>query len=105
MMEHSYGRHVPKSTSNLVAWVIYTFGVLDKCVSSRKEQHTPRLDHIAYDLAPMVCPLRLSCYNDEDAVGQVKRLAARSHPNQLGYQVLQRYAAYVCCRWLRQLTE
>ena len=64
-----------------------------------------RLDHIAYDHAPLHNPLHLACYVEEDGVGQVKRLASRSHPKRLGEQVLSRYAASVCCRWLRQLTD
>ncbi|CAE7361318.1 unnamed protein product [Symbiodinium natans] len=62
-----------------------------------------KADHLAFDLAPRVNPLVLSCYMDEDAVGKMKRLAMKSHPQQLGRQVLARYAAYVCCRWLRML--
>lgn len=65
----------------------------------------PRLDHIAYDHAKAHNPLRLACYSDEDAVGQIKRLAAKAYPKQLSQQVLLRYAAYCCVRWLRQLTE
>ena len=64
-----------------------------------------RLDHIVLDAATDHNPLKLACYMDEDAVGQIKRLAAASNPRQLGFVVLQRYASYVCCRWLRQLTS
>jgi hypothetical protein len=65
----------------------------------------PRLDHVCLDMAPVVNPLRVTCYVDEDAVGRVKVLAVKSHPNRLGFQVLERYSAYVCSRWFRQLTE
>lgn len=65
----------------------------------------PRLDHIAYDHAKAHNPLRLACYSDEDAVGQIKRLAAKAYPKQLSQQVLLRYAAYCCVRWLRQMTD
>lgn len=63
-----------------------------------------RLDHICYDSAQTASPLRLSCYTDEDAMGQIKRLAREANPLRLDVQVLQRYSAYCCCRWLRQLT-
>ena len=65
----------------------------------------PRLDHLVYDQAPVLNPLKQACYQDEDCVGQIKKLCAKSHPNKLGHQVLQRYSAFVCCRWLRQLTD
>ncbi|CAL1141025.1 unnamed protein product [Cladocopium goreaui] len=64
-----------------------------------------KLDHIVYDCAPEVSPLKLSCYTDEDAMGKLKKLAMISYPNQMGRQVLSRYAAYTCVRWLRRLTE
>jgi hypothetical protein len=67
--------------------------------------HHVRLDHIVYDCAPEVSPLKLSCYTDEDAMGKLKKLAMISYPNQMGRQVLSRYAAYTCVRWLRRLTE
>ena len=76
-------------------------------ISSKTErkQHHVRLDHIVYDCAPEVSPLKLSCYTDEDAMGKLKKLAMISYPNQMGRQVLSRYAAYTCVRWLRRLTE
>lgn len=49
--------------------------------------------------------MHASCYLDEDSVGRVKRLAMMSSPLGLGYTVLQRYSAYTCVRWLRQLTS
>ena len=64
----------------------------------------PRLDHLVYDCAPRLSPLPASTYADEDMVGKIKQFALRSHPFRLGYQILQRYSAYCCCRWLRQLT-
>lgn len=64
-----------------------------------------RLDHIVLDSAPQCNPLRIACYSDEDAMGKLKQVAARAHPTKLGEQVLQRYAAFCCCRWLRQLTD
>ena len=72
---------------------------------SAKDEKTKRLDHIVYDCAPEVSPLKLSCYTDEDAMGKLKKLAMISYPNQMGRQVLSRYAAYTCVRWLRRLTE
>ena len=68
-------------------------------------QTVVRLDHIVLDFAPYCNPLRIACYSDEDAMGKLKQLASRAHPTKLGEQVLQRYAAFCCCRWLRQLTE
>ena len=64
-----------------------------------------RLDHLVLDQSPFLSPLHASCYMDEDAMGQIKRLARESGPKSLGYVVLQRYCAYVCCRWLRQLVD
>ena len=64
-----------------------------------------RIDHIAWGSAERLHPLTLSCYLDEDAVGKVKKLAMASHPNKLGRQVLERYACYICVRWLRRLTQ
>lgn len=64
-----------------------------------------RMDHLIYDVAPRMNPLALSTYQDEDAVGKVKRLAMLSHPTRMGGQVLARYSAYVCVRWLRKLSE
>lgn len=66
---------------------------------------TPRLDHIVHDTAPTINPLRISCYADEDGIGQVKRLAMASNPVGLDSQVMNRYAAYCCVRWLRRLTS
>ena len=57
-----------------------------------------RLDHICYDTAQTASPLRLSCYIDEDAMGQIKRLAREANPLRLDVQVLERYSAYCCCR-------
>ena len=62
-----------------------------------------RLDHIVWDQAPQISPLHASCYMDEDGMGQIKRLAAQANPVSLGYTVLQRYSAYTCTKWLRQL--
>lgn len=64
-----------------------------------------RLDHVVWDQASRVSPMHASCYLDEDSVGRVKRLAMMSSPLGLGYTVLQRYSAYTCVRWLRQLTS
>ncbi len=72
--------------------------------SATAKSHS-RLDHICYDTAPVANPLGLSCYTDEDGVGQIKRLAQASNPNGLDFQVLNRYAAYCCVKWLRKLTE
>ena len=62
-----------------------------------------RLDHLVYDVAPLANPIKLSCYADEDAVGKLKRLAMASSPQNMGEYVLNRYAAYVCVRWLRRM--
>ena len=62
-----------------------------------------RLDHLVYDIAPFVNPIKISCYMDEDAVGRVKRLAIASNPMKMGEYVLSRYAAYCCVRWLRRM--
>lgn len=96
------GRHVQNFTSSLdkrlSAWVcVYNFAA-DYFLQ-------PRLDHIAYDHARFYNPLKLACYVDEDGVGQIKRLAAKATPRNLSQQVLLRYAAYICVRWLRKLTE
>ena len=64
-----------------------------------------RIDHLCIDQAALMNPLTLSTYDDEDFVGKCKKLAMRSDVRALGYQTLHRYAAYVCCRWLRQLTD
>ena len=64
-----------------------------------------RLDHLCYDTAPDASPLKLSCYVDEDMVGKLKKFAMISHPVRMGEQVLNRYAAYCCVRWLRKLTD
>ena len=61
-----------------------------------------RLDHIVLDQAQFLCPLQGSNYNDEDMMGNIKTLAAASTPVRLGYQVLERYSAYLCCRWMRR---
>ena len=61
-----------------------------------------RLDHLCIEQAPFLNPFVQSAYTDEDMMGKAKRLAAASSPCRLGFQVLQRYAAYVCCRWLRE---
>ena len=62
-----------------------------------------RLDHICIDHSGMMNPVKVACYVDEDAVGQIKRFAAQANPKRLSNQVMHRYAAYVCCRWLRRL--
>ena len=62
-----------------------------------------RIDHLAIDQAPVMNPFLLSTYDDEDFVGKCKQLAIRSAALNMGYQTLQRYAAYCCCRWLRTL--
>ena len=62
-----------------------------------------RLDHLCLDDAMRLGVLESSTYMDEDMVGKIKRFAMKSHPNGLGHQVLNRYAAYVCVRWLRLL--
>ena len=62
-----------------------------------------RLQHIVLDSAPPMQVLQCSTYLDEDMVGRVKQFALRSHPKGMGRQILLRYAAYVCCSWLRSL--
>lgn len=69
-------------TTNITTWCTF--------------EYWPRLDHLCYDAATQCNPLKVACYMDEDAVGQVKRLASRAHPKNLAEQVLSRYAAYVC---------
>ena len=64
-----------------------------------------RLDHLVLDQAQFANPLLTSTYDDEDFVGKTKRLAMIASPVSLGHNVLERYAAYVCVRWLRQLTD
>ena len=64
-----------------------------------------RIDHLVIDQAPLMNPLILSTYDDEDFVGKCKRLALLSDPQNFSYQICERYAAYVCVRWLRQLTN
>ena len=61
-----------------------------------------RLDHLVLDQAQYLNPLVGSNYNDEDMMGKIKVLAKLSTPTRLGFQVLERYSAYVCCRWLRE---
>ena len=68
-------------------------------------QADPRIDHLVYDCAPLWNPLVQSTYQDEDYVGKIKKLAMLSSPQRMGQQVLERYSAYVCVRWLRQLKE
>ncbi|CAL1132352.1 unnamed protein product [Cladocopium goreaui] len=67
-----------------------------------------KLDHIVYDCAPEVSPLKLSCYTDEDAMGKLKKLDEISddfisQPDGTTSSVI--YAAYTCVRLLRRLTE
>ena len=64
-----------------------------------------RLDHLCIDQAARLNPLVTSTYDDEDFIGKCKQLAIRCTANQLPLGALQRYAAYVCCRWLRRDTE
>ena len=71
------------------------------CVISRNG--ALRLDHLCYDTAPRQSLLMASTYADEDMIGKIKQFAARSHPVRLGFQVLNRYAAYTCCRWLKEM--
>ncbi|CAK8987453.1 unnamed protein product [Durusdinium trenchii] len=61
------------------------------------------LDHLVFDQAARHNPLLLSTYGEEDFVGRVKRFAMLSHPRQMGKQVLLRYSAYCCTRWMRNL--
>lgn len=60
-----------------------------------------RLDHLVIDQAKFLSPLSNSGYSDEDMVGKIKLLAVKSSPLRLGFQILERYSAYTCCRWLR----
>lgn len=60
-----------------------------------------RLDHLVLDQAKFMSPLGNANYSDEDMMGKVKVLAKQSSPQRLGFQVLERYSAYVCCRWIR----
>ncbi|CAJ1459448.1 unnamed protein product [Effrenium voratum] len=83
-------------------------GVARACIDNDKLLYKIRpkghkLDHLVLDQAPKFNPLWASTYGDEDMVGRIKDFARRSHPNQLGRQVLDRYAAYCCCRWMRKL--
>ncbi|CAL1148367.1 unnamed protein product [Cladocopium goreaui] len=64
-----------------------------------------QLDHLVIDQSMYCNPMATSTYDDEDFVGKTKKMAQMCQPLYLGYQCLERYAAYVCCRWLRQLTE
>lgn len=64
-----------------------------------------RLDHLCYDQALRFNPLLLSTYSDEDFIGKCKALAMKCSPSRLGFQCLERYSAYVCCKWLRRLTD
>ena len=59
---------------------------------------------MCYDSARIASPLKMACYVDEDCIGQIKRIAREANPQRLDVQVMQRYAAYCCVRWLRQLT-
>lgn len=61
-----------------------------------------RLDHLVLDQSPFLGPLANSTYMDEDYVGKVKKLAMASTPQQMGRQVLGRWSAYACVRWLRR---
>lgn len=66
--------------------------------------YLPRLDHLVLDQAQRLNPLTLSTYQDEDYVGKAKRMALNSaNPPKMGYQCLQRYAGWICCRWLREM--
>ena len=60
-----------------------------------------RLDHLVIDQAKFLSPLSNSGYSDEDMMGKIKALAVKSTPQRLGFQILERYSAYTCCRWLR----
>lgn len=62
-----------------------------------------RLDHLCFETAPRFSLLMASTYADEDMMGKIKQFAMRANPVRMGYQVLNRYAAYTCCRWLRQM--
>ena len=69
-------------------------------VSDMVRKRLLRLDHIVLDQAAFLSPLIQSTYMDEDLMGRIK-LAVASSPMKLSFQVLSRYAAYICCRWLR----
>lgn len=64
---------------------------------------THQLDHLVLDQARRCNPLWVASYSDEDYVGKVKTMAVRAVPNGLCFQVLQRYCAFVCIRWRREL--
>ncbi|CAL1139860.1 unnamed protein product [Cladocopium goreaui] len=62
-----------------------------------------QLDHVVMDQAQRCNPLWVACYADEDYVGKIKKMAALAVPTGLEMQVLQRYCAFVCTRWRRQV--
>lgn len=99
-----YGRYGQSSISTTTAHMRHLFAL--------------RLDHICLDQSLLMSPLHASCYGDDDMatrlshsalhcskVGKAKGLAVRSTPRRLGRQVLFRWAAYVCVRWLRRLGD
>lgn len=99
-----------KFDRNIISFVadlleVFLWSISEKALCAVMTWPVLRLEHIVYDCAPRLSPLPSSTYADEDMVGKIKQFAMRSHPARLGYCILQRYAAYCCCRWLREMTE
>lgn len=106
MMHNCYGKFVQNTTClSTHSMRVCLRHCLLLCISTVAAIKQLRLDHLVLDQCQRLNPLQLSTYDDEDFVGKIKRLCMLSHPSQMGFQVLERYSAFVCCRWLRRQTE
>ena len=61
------------------------------------------ITHIAYD--SRANPRRNSAYDDEDIVGQMKRLYNTCHVMTAALRTLQRYVLQMCLKWWEILHE
>ena len=107
------GRHLRASEHLLLcryleaALVSYNHLAVGAAQAGRKLYKViPKFHAITHYYSIGINPRRVSCYQDEDMVGRMKRIYVRCHGATAPRRALQRYAVLACIRWwdvLRQL--
>ena len=63
------------------------------------------VQHMCFEFAPQANPRTVTCYMDEDMIGKIKKIVAKTHPKNMDYRALQRFAVTVSLKWVRKANE
>ena len=108
----SAGRHMTKRDHKLfclhLEHALVSYNALAVEASANKKtlwKLLPKFHAVTHYYDTRVNPRRVSCYQDEDMVGKVKKIYCACHGSTAPFRGLQRYAILQCLRWRALLLQ